>query len=114
MKTISRRELRFILNKVKDKFNLDRVETKGICCGTCTAYEYRSYDKRVVWNKWFESGFNKTEWNGEKLYLSYSIDFNEMNEIGDFIVELLKEMGYNYSFERLEDNNKCLVLKIKN
>lgn len=34
-----------------------------------------------------------------------------MNEIGDFIVELLKEMGYNYSFERLEDNNKCLVLK---
>lgn len=59
MKTISRRELRFILNKVKDKFNLDRVETKGICCGICTAYEYRSYDKRVVWNKWFESGFIK-------------------------------------------------------
>lgn len=112
MNGITRKQLRWVLNKVKDKHNLTRVETCGICCTTCSVEEYYTPGGRIVWNKWFASGMNKSSWDSETMYFAYNIDFEEMNSIGEFMVKEFKNLGFNYTFERLEDDNSCLVLKL--
>lgn len=112
MNGITRKQLRWVLNKIKANHNLTRVETKGVCCGTCSAYEYETTGSRIIWNKWFASGANKSDWDSKTMYIAYNIDFEEMNSIGEFMVKEFKNLGFDYTFEKLENDNCCLTLKL--
>ena len=118
---MERKEMRKIFNILQKEFNLDATYTVGYCCGTCSCYEYYEGGapenvgkKRVMFNKHYDSGMNKTNWKDDVFFISYNskhLPYTEMNEIGLRFCKLAEELfNEKYRHEKLEDNSKCLTL----
>lgn len=119
-KVLSKEQTKQIFDIIKKEFTLDRAEINGFCCTSCTSVSYFDDNNRVIWNKWYDIeedpfGTNVSKWDGTSLCIAYNIDHNEVNSIGERMVELAKELfDMEYLIEeKLESDNRCLIINLK-
>lgn len=109
---MEKQQMSVIFRKLKKEFELDFARTAGICCGSCTWAELDpNDDKRGIVHDWFSSGINKKDWKSSYFYISYSLGYKEMNQLGKRFCELASELfGLDYTFEPLTDSGWSLKL----